>query len=177
MTVIGVDTLSQGAYHLHKNDRNHFTANVTAGEILRRSVWRGTVPKIRHLAIVALDSERVADFYKAAFDMEEAFRHPSSHPEGRPAIYLSDGYMNLAILPVIDRPEGINHIGFQVDDVESAHDTAIAAGAVPPTKVLPRDGRQAETFVLDPLGIKLDLSRGWAVTTPAEKEPSGAVSR
>jgi len=132
--------------------------------------------KIRHIAIVALESEKVAEFYKSAFGMEEAFRHTSAETGAAPAIYLSDGYMNLAILPIKDRPEGIYHFGFQVDDVEGALTHALDAGAKPPTKALPRDGRQAETFVLDPVGIKVDLSRGWKVTEPKTKaEPVQAA--
>jgi hypothetical protein len=54
-----------------------------------------------------------------------------------------------------------------VDDVDAALQTAVGAGAVPPNRVNPRDGRQAETFVRDPLlGIKLDLSRGWLTEVP-----------
>ena len=131
--------------------------------------------KIRHIAIVAMESEKVAEFYKSAFGMEEAFRHTNGETGSRPAIYLSDGYMNLAILPIKDKPEGIYHFGFQVDDVASALETAVEAGAAPPNKELPRDGRQAETFVLDPVGIKVDLSRGWATTEPkaaGEKAPA-----
>jgi catechol 2,3-dioxygenase-like lactoylglutathione lyase family enzyme len=122
--------------------------------------------KIRHIAIVAMESERVAEFYKSAFGMEEAYRHTNGETGARPAIYLSDGYLNLAILPIKDRPEGIYHFGFQVDDVDAALTTALDAGATPPNKVLPRDGRQAETFVLDPVGIKVDLSRGWKIAEP-----------
>jgi catechol 2,3-dioxygenase-like lactoylglutathione lyase family enzyme len=132
--------------------------------------------QIRHIAIVAHDSEKVAAFYKSAFGMVEAARHGGAElVEGQQAIYLSDGYINLAILPVAARPEGIYHFGFQVDDVAGAYETAIGAGAGPPPYTLPRDGRQAETFVVDPLGIKLDLSRGWAVKPlkkDAEKTPA-----
>lgn len=137
------------------------------------------MPKIRHIAIVARESDKVAEFYKSAFGMEEAFRHSTPETGGVPAIYLSDGYMNLAILPLTDRPEGIYHFGFQVDDVEGALTTALQAGAQPPTRALPRDGRQAETYVLDPVGIKLDLSPGWKITGPAatEAEPVQATRR
>jgi catechol 2,3-dioxygenase-like lactoylglutathione lyase family enzyme len=124
--------------------------------------------RIRHIAIVALESEKVADFYKNAFGMEEVHRHKSAETAERFAIYLSDGYINLAILPITSRPEGIYHFGFEVDDVDGAFDHAMAAGAKPPYKTLPRDGRFAEKFVVDPVGIKVDLSRGWA-TTPVTK--------
>jgi catechol 2,3-dioxygenase-like lactoylglutathione lyase family enzyme len=120
--------------------------------------------RIRHIALVALESEKVADFYKTAFGMHEVHRHTSANTEGRYAIYLSDGYINLAILPITDRPEGIYHFGFEVDQ---AFDTAMNAGASPPYKELPRDGRFAEKFVVDPVGVKVDLSRGWA-TAPVK---------
>ena len=72
----------------------------------------------------------------------------------------------------INQPLGVHHFGFAVDDVQAGLDTALAAGANAPTYALPRDGRQAETFVTDPhLGIKLDISRGWLT-----EKPKGATS-
>lgn len=125
------------------------------------------MPKIRHIALVAKDCESVATFYKSAFEMEEVFRHATEEAGGIDAIYLSDGYLNLAVLPLTHRlPEGMYHFGFQVDDVPAALERALAAGARPPTMKLPRDGRQAETFVLDPLGTKVDLSPGWLTAKP-----------
>jgi catechol 2,3-dioxygenase-like lactoylglutathione lyase family enzyme len=134
------------------------------------------MPRIRHIAIVALESEKVADFYKTAFGMQEVHRHKSAETGDRFAIYLSDGYMNLAVLPLTSRPEGIYHFGFEVDDVDAAFETAMAAGAKPPYKTLPRDGRFAEKFVVDPVGIKVDLSRGWA-TSPAQERPAAETVR
>lgn len=133
------------------------------------------MPRIQHIALVAHDSEKTAEFYKTAFGMEEAHRHMSAATKDRPAIYLTDGYINLAILPILDRPEGIYHFGFQVDDVSAALGVAVNAGAKPPHMELPRDGRQAETFVTDPVGIKVDISRGWIVTPSAQtaaREPA-----
>lgn len=118
--------------------------------------------RIRHIAIIAHDTEKVAAFYKNAFGMEEALRQDY---KGNPCIFLSDGYMNLALLAILDRPEGIYHFGFQVDDVAQALETALSAGGTPPHRELPKD-RQAETFVTDPVGIKVDLSRGWEVVGP-----------
>lgn len=133
------------------------------------------MPRIRHIALVALESEKVAEFYKTAFGMEEVHRHKSAETGDRYAIYLSDGYINLAILPLTSRPEGIYHFGFEVDDVDGAFDQAIAAGANPPYKTLPRDGRFAEKFVVDPGGIKLDLSRGWATSPNRDAQEPEAV--
>ena len=122
--------------------------------------------KIRHIALVVDDSEATAAFYTSAFGLTEVFRQKNDETRGQWAIYLTDGYINLALLPVA-RPLGVDHIGFAVDDVDAALQTAVTAGAVPPNRVNPRDGRQAETFVRDPLlGIKLDLSRGWLTEVP-----------
>jgi len=122
--------------------------------------------KIRHIAIVVDDSEATAAFYSSAFGLTEIFRQKNDQTRGQWAIYLTDGYMNIALLPIA-RPLGIDHIGIAVDDVESAMRTAILAGAAPPDRVTPRDGRQAETFVSDPLlGIRFDLSRGWLIEAP-----------
>ncbi len=81
--------------------------------------------KIRHIALTTKDPDKVAAFYKEAFDMEEIRRSDNG------AVFLTDGYINLAILnhktdndadvgahgPNFD---GIHHLGFQVDDLDSA---------------------------------------------------------
>ena len=122
--------------------------------------------RIRHIALVVEDAEKTASFYKEAFGLSEVFRQRNDETGGQWAIYLTDGYINMALLPV-KRAIGVDHIGFAVDDVEAAVHTAVTAGAVPANRVLPRDGRQAETFVRDPLlGIKLDISRGWLTEPP-----------
>ena len=81
--------------------------------------------KIRHIALTTSDPDAVAAFYKEAFDMEEVRRSENG------AVFLSDGYINLAILnhktnedadvgPNGPNYDGIHHIGFQVDDLDSA---------------------------------------------------------
>ena len=80
--------------------------------------------KIRHIALTAKDPDAVAAFYREAFDMEEIRRSDNG------AVFLSDGYINLAILnyktnsdadvgPNGPNYDGIHHLGFQVDDLES----------------------------------------------------------
>ena len=135
--------------------------------------------KIRHIALVVEDAEATAKFYASAFGLTEVFRQRNDETSPQWAIYLTDGYINLALLPV-KRPLGVDHIGFAVDDVDAALKTALDAGAKPPTRVNPKDGRQAETFVTDPLlGVKLDLSRGWLTAVPdgpASIDTSSAVT-
>ena len=81
--------------------------------------------KIRHIALTTANPSKVAEFYKEAFDMEEVRRSDNG------AVFLSDGYINLAILnhktekdadvgPNGPNYDGIHHIGFLVDDLDAA---------------------------------------------------------
>ncbi len=116
--------------------------------------------KIRHIAILTEDQPKLAEFYKSTFGMREVFRHASS--AGGEAIYLSDGTINLAILPTRGRPEGLHHFGFQADSIEETAERALAAGATRGPEEVPQDGRFAEVFILDPVGTRVDLSeQGW----------------
>jgi len=116
--------------------------------------------KIRHVALMTEHVVELADFYKKTFEMQEV--HRGQMKDGIQAIYLSDGYINLAILPARGRPEGIHHFGFEVDDLKDAADVAVNNGAKQGPKGLPRDGRFAEVFVEDPAGQRVDLSQqGW----------------
>lgn len=115
--------------------------------------------RIRHIAILTKDTAKLAEFYRTSFGFKEVAR---SGDDGE-AIYVSDGHINLAILPARQRREGIYHFGVEVEDVKAAVETARAAGATGGTAELPKDGRFAETFVLDPVGTRVDLSLGWKV--------------
>lgn len=118
--------------------------------------------RIRHIALLTKDTERLAEFYRTSFGLKEVARSGEASEHGR-AIYLSDGHINLAILPARHRREGIYHFGMEVADVKGAAQGAITAGATGGTAELPKDGRFAETFILDPVGTRVDLSLGWKV--------------
>ena len=68
--------------------------------------------RIRHLAIVTDNRERLVKFYTTVFGMKVI--------DGvGPAIYLSDGYLNLAIIQKRGNyKEGLYHFGFEVDDLD-----------------------------------------------------------
>jgi hypothetical protein len=51
----------------------------------------------------------------------------------------------------------------EVENVKGTVEKALAAGATGGSAELPRDGRFAETFVLDPVGTRVDVSTGWKV--------------
>jgi catechol 2,3-dioxygenase-like lactoylglutathione lyase family enzyme len=72
------------------------------------------MPKIRHLAIKTKDPAKLAKFYEEVFGMKVI------HSEKSGAMYMSDGYLTLAILRNRGdtAPSGINHFGFQVEDLE-----------------------------------------------------------
>ena len=118
--------------------------------------------RIGHIALLTKDTEKLAEFYRTSFGLTEVARSGEAGEHGR-AIYLSDGHINLAILPARNRREGIYHFGMEVEDVKVATKAALGAGASGGTAELPRDGRFAETFVLDPVGTRVDLSLGWKV--------------
>src|SRR5215813_14760136 len=96
--------------------------------------------KIRHIAVKVEDQEKTAEFYKQTFGMTEAWRGPV-RGDGKRAIYLTDGYINMAVLPARGGREGIDHFGFQVEDMEATLKTAAAAGAHGDAAKKPRDGR------------------------------------
>jgi catechol 2,3-dioxygenase-like lactoylglutathione lyase family enzyme len=126
--------------------------------------------RIRHIAIMTADTRKLADFYKTAFEMVEVWARPKENG----AIYLSDGYINLAILPNTsaegkNEPEGINHFGFEVDDVDGAAKVVIANGGTQGRTAVPQDGRFAEGYIRDPIGQRVDLSKGGWKTEPTDR--------
>ena len=129
-------------------------------------------PKIRHIAIMSRDPDSLAKFYIETFEMEELNRSPGRN--GLPAIYLTDGYINLALLPCTLQGEstaGLNHFGFQVDDVEDMSARLVAAGVEEP-KERPSSRLYAEHRAADPQGNLFDLSvHGFSdVETKADRE-------
>ncbi len=113
-------------------------------------------PKIRHLALYTPDTDKLATFYVNVFDMEITLR---AGPIGKGPVFLSDGYMNLAILPATTHGEvavGLNHFGLLVDDIEAITEKLIAEGVGEPS--MRPAGRYAEFRAADPLGNAFDLS-------------------
>ena len=74
--------------------------------------------RIKHIAIRSNDVAKTAEFYKDAFGLERV-------GVGQSGIYLTDGYLNIAILSMRAVVEGetmklgVDHVGFQVDDVNA----------------------------------------------------------
>jgi catechol 2,3-dioxygenase-like lactoylglutathione lyase family enzyme len=111
------------------------------------------MPKIRHLAMICMDPEKVAKFYCEVFDMKVVGR------SGRKNVFLTDGYMNLALLSqkAEGKPNGLNHFGFMVEDTEEVARRMQKWEVVGPEK-RPADRVYAETRGTDPEGNNFDLS-------------------
>ena len=113
-------------------------------------------PKIRHLAIMARDPEKVAQFYADVFDMK--IIHTASGGKSR---FLSDGYLTLAILPHKlegSAPVGLNHFGFHVENRSEIMERIVAKGLEEP-KQRPAERPYAEYRGCDVEGNWFDLSQ------------------
>jgi len=138
--------------------------------------------KIRHIALTTKDPAKVAAFYKEAFDMQEVRRSPNG------AVFLTDGYINLAILNWKTEKDadvgmngpnysGIHHIGFEVDGLEEAsvkleqaQGTRLTQKEGLDTAMGPRGPRNFEMKWAGPDGVVLDVSHtGWDITVPESK--------
>ena len=90
--------------------------------------------RIKHIALTTKDPDKVAAFYKDALGLKEIRRSPSG------AVFLTDGYINLAILNWKTEKDadvgangpnynGIHHFGFEVEDLDEASRKMEAARA------------------------------------------------
>lgn len=115
------------------------------------------MPRIRHLAIVSPNRERLVKFYTTAFDLRVVYGRPTS-------THLSDGDFNLAIVDQgADLKPGLYALGFDADDMQDIEGALKRAGASSDLKTMPKD-HDAEYRVLDPDGNRVDLAiHGWCV--------------
>src|SRR5262245_14130523 len=130
------------------------------------------VPRIAHLALNALDTEAILDFYRDVFGFRELFE---AHKESRkrPGYrnkHVGDGHCNVAIQAFYSGEEshearfGIAHFGVLVPDSKAMAERVQASGAT--VKARPAQRRQSEIRMRDPEGNGCDLSqRGWEVDT------------
>ncbi|MFG2191507.1 VOC family protein [Streptomyces sp. NPDC048639] len=122
-------------------------------------------PKLRHLAIVVRDPERLAAFYGEIFAMELFHRDPDG------SCFLSDGYLSLALIKHRldgETPVGMNHFGFHVADTEAISAALVAKGADKPAERF-TDRPFAEYRAMDPEGNWFDLSEhGFGGPKPPE---------
>ena len=115
--------------------------------------------KLQHIGIFTLDPEKLAKFYMDVFDMKLLHRREPGTRPPTGAVFLTDGQINLAILPnrAQGKPSGLNHIGFKIDDAEET-DRRLAQWDVAAAGERPADRMYAETRCTDPDGNNIDLS-------------------
>ncbi len=113
-------------------------------------------PKIRHVAVVTKNREKMVEFYQKGLGLE-----PKRGFGG--AIYMSDGEVNIALIEMKreDQQEGISHYGFEVDDLEQVKKNLIAAGF--PAEIDSKSDKDSDNRILDPDGRWVDLAvnRRW----------------
>ena len=111
-----------------------------------------TMAKIRHLAIKTKSPERLAAFYEQVFGL----RRIRSEKSG--AIYMSDGYLTLALLRNRGEatPSGINHFGFHVEEIDEIREKLTKFDE--PLAQRPADRPYAEYRAMDPDGNLFDVS-------------------
>jgi len=75
------------------------------------------------------------------------------------AVYMTDGYMNIALLPnkAEGKPNGLNHFGIHIDDQQETAGRLDKFGIAPPAD-RPADRPFAEKRATDPDGNNFDLS-------------------
>ena len=109
-------------------------------------------PRIRHIALNVQDRDKESDYYKKVFGMEEKFRGPNG------TIYLSDGFVGVALISNENQPWGINHFGFQVEDVSEIEKLS---GTKADSNSMAAVG---ESLMKDAEGYRVDLSvEGWPI--------------
>src|SRR5438876_11051731 len=111
-----------------------------------------TKPRIRHIALNVKDRDGLADYYKKIFGLEEKYRGPNG------TIYLSDGFVGIALISRPERPRGINHFGFEVENVDAIVDAAQT------TAQSNTFGAVAESWIHDHEANRIDIpEHAWPV--------------
>jgi catechol-2,3-dioxygenase len=124
-------------------------------------------PKIRHLALMARDPEKLAKYYERVFDMKIIH---TSRNDG--AFFVSDGYLTMAILKHKlegSAAVGLNHFGFWVENREEIMTRIVAEGVEEPKK-RPADRPYAEYRGCDPEGNGFDISQHGFETVETEDD-------
>jgi catechol 2,3-dioxygenase-like lactoylglutathione lyase family enzyme len=130
------------------------------------------MPRIAHMALNALDTEAILDFYSRVFGFRELF---DAHAESRkrPGYrnkHVGDGFTNVAIQSFYGEDEGhearfgVAHFGILVPDSQATAEQVRRGGAS--VKARPAVRTQSQARMRDPEGNGCDLSeRGWEVDT------------
>ena len=134
--------------------------------------------KIRHIAIRSEDVERTATFLQEAFGLQFVQRRGSG------PIDLTDGDINITLLPLSlpaagrEVQPGFEHIGFTVEDEQATREKLVAQGATELRQLQLGDAYYEAKYV-SPEGLIVDVGH-WAGTSPigsGEPAPAGAAAQ
>jgi catechol 2,3-dioxygenase-like lactoylglutathione lyase family enzyme len=120
--------------------------------------------KIRHIAYRAADVETMANFFVDALGMKITQRRTNR------AIDLSDGEINITVLPLRgteNENQGIDHIGFSVDNDDEAGRRLEAAGGKKIATIELGSPAHYEAKYKGPEGIVVDIGK-WIGTAPVK---------
>jgi catechol 2,3-dioxygenase-like lactoylglutathione lyase family enzyme len=124
--------------------------------------------KIRYLAAMTYEPDRLAAFYSGFFGMREFARSPEGD------VSLTDGYFNLTFLRI--RRElraleprvgvGLNHLGLEVESIEKTVERYLAYNPKGIVRPEPGGPHHGEMRIYDPEFMPVSLSeKGFGVTT------------
>ena len=126
------------------------------------------MPKIRHIAYRAADVEGMANFFVKALGMTITQRRKNR------AIDLSDGTINITVLPMLQAGpngepphQGVDHIGFTVEDEATASKTLEGQGAKKIATIELGSAAHYEAKFRGPEGIVVDIGN-WIGTEPIQ---------
>jgi catechol 2,3-dioxygenase-like lactoylglutathione lyase family enzyme len=128
--------------------------------------------QLKHIAIRTEDVEKTAAFYRQVFGLKQV-------GAGQSGVYLTDGHLNIAILKLRPGADGerlrlgLDHFGFQVDDVEATAAAierwggkSLSSSAVKQAQTNNDDARAHSYFEVKCLGPDeqvIDISKvGWS---------------
>jgi catechol 2,3-dioxygenase-like lactoylglutathione lyase family enzyme len=120
--------------------------------------------KIRHIAYRAADVEKMANFFVEALGMKITQKRTNR------AIDLSDGSINITVLPlrgVANETQGIDHIGFSVENDDEAGRVLESVGAKKIATIELGSAAHYEAKYQGPEGIVVDIGK-WIGTEPVK---------
>ena len=108
-------------------------------------------PKVRHVAVMTKNREKMVEFYQKIFGLE-----PKRGFGG--AIYMSDGEVNIALIDAKreDQKEGLNHFGFEVDDLDEIKRRLQDAGIT--AEIDMKADKDSDHRIQDPDGNWVDMA-------------------
>ena len=128
--------------------------------------------RLRYLAFLCADAEKIAHFYKRFFHLEEMGRSTKGD------ISLTDGFMNLTFFQFrteLGEPRmevGLHHLGIEVDDLEKLKESYLASN--PDGLIIQEEGglHWGKFRIFDPECIPVSVSNdGFGVKTMEDRLP------